>query len=285
MSEGSRALASRAYFALCLASGRMLRSARYSTVRIVHEDSQRLVRKHRRFYAPLLIWMSRLLVRILDGGVRVLPQRDWEQRERRIYQRLHGASIRVEADGTLVLPLLAGHTLAALLEDPELEESIRKRAMGHAATALAEFHRLGFTHADAMAENVLVDLAPRPCSGRPEPSSKGDAGVAHWFDFETIHNASRPLAWRRADDLRALLATCLLRTAPENRVETLEFILDAYADEEVTRVLATSFTSVWQRPLALHLLQARLSFQDFCEIGQLLREGSESRRRDARNAK
>jgi serine/threonine protein kinase len=257
--EGPRAVASRAYFALCLVSGRMLRSARYSTVRIVHQGSQRLVRKHRRFYAPLLIWMSGLLVRILDGGVRVLPQRDWEGRERGIYQRLHGASIRVDADGMLVLPLLAGHTLAALLEDPGLEPSIRKRAIEHAASALADFHRLGFTHGDAMAENVLVDL---------------EAGVAHWVDFETIHEASRPMAWRRADDLRALLVTCLVRTAPLKRVETLELIRDAYADEDVTRVLATSFTSVWQRSLTLHLLQAPLSFQGFCELGQLLREGS-----------
>ena len=255
MIEGLRALASRTYFALCLASGRMLRSARYSTVRIVYQDGQRLVRKHRRFYAPLLIWMSDLLVRILDAGVRVLPRRDWEQRERQIYQRLYGASIQVDVDGMLVLPLLAGVTLATLLEDPELEESIRKRAMEHAAIALADFHRLGFTHGDAMAENVLVDVA---------------AAVAHWFDFETIHEASRPRAWRRADDVRALLVTCLVRTAPEKCVETFEFILDAYADEEVTRVLATSFTSVWRRSLTLHLLQAPLSFQCFCELGQLL---------------
>jgi serine/threonine protein kinase len=269
--EGSRALAARAYFALCLASGRMLRSARYSTVQIVHEDSHRLVRKHRRFYAPLLIWMSGPLVRILDGGVRVLPQPDWEQRERQIYQRLYGASIRADAHGMLVMPVLAGHTLARLLEDPELEESRRKRAMEHAAIALADFHRLGFTHADAMAENVLVDLG---------------ASAAHWFDFETIHEPSRPLAWRRADDLRALLATCLVRTAPEKRHETLEFILDVYADEDVTLVLATSFTSVWRRALTLHLLQAPLSFQSFCELGELLRERSrESGRRDARSAK
>ena len=122
-----------------------------------------------------------------------------------------------------------------------------------------------------MAENVLVDL---------------EAGVARWFDFETIHEANRPLAWRRADDLRALLATCLLRTAPGKRAETLELILDAYADEDVTRVLATSFTSVWQRSLTLHLLQAPLSFQCFCELGRLLCEGSrEPGRRDARNAR
>jgi hypothetical protein len=119
-----------------------------------------------------------------------------------------------------------------------------------------------------MAENVLVDL---------------EAGAAYWFDFETIHDSSRSMAWRRADDLRALLVTCLVRTAPEKRVETLEFILDVYADEDVTRVLATSFTSVWRRSLTFHLLQARLSFQCFCDIGQWLREGSrESGPRDRR---
>ena len=248
-------LAARAYFALCRASGRLLRSARYSTVRIVHQDGQRLVRKQRRVYAPLLIWMSGLLVRVLDAGVRVLPQREWEQRERRIYMSLYGRSIEVDAGGVLVLPYLAGHTLATWLEDPGLAEPARKRAMELAAAGLAEFHRQGFTHADAMAENVLVDL---------------DAGVACWFDFETIHDARRPLAWRRADDVRALLVTCLLRTVPEKRGETLAFILDVYADPEVARVLATSFTSVWRRSLALHLLQAALSFQGFCEIGRML---------------
>ena len=154
---------------------------------------------------------------------------------------------------------LAGRTLATLLEDPELEESVRTKAIERAVVALAEFHRLGFTHGDAMAENVLVDL---------------EAGVAHWFDFETIHDSSRPMAWRRADDVRALLVTCLIRTVPEKRAETLEFILDVYADEDVTRVLATSFTSVWRRSLTFHLAQAGLSFQCFREIGRLLRERS-----------
>ena len=250
-------LAARAYFALCLASGRMLRSARYSTVQIVREDDQRLVRKHRRFYASLLIWMSRPLIRILNGGVQVLPQRDWEERERRIYSILHGASVRVDADGTLVLPLVSGRTLATLLEDPELEEPMRKRAMEHAAVALADFHRLGLTHGDAMAENVLVDLG---------------AGVAHWFDFETLHDASRPMAWRRADDVRALLMSCAIRTVPEQRAETLELILDVYADEEVTRVLAESFTTVWHRSLPLHLLQAAMSYRCFRDMGRMLRE-------------
>jgi len=249
-----RELAARAYFVLCLALGRLLRSTKYSTARIVHQDE---VQKRRLFYAPLLVWLGGPLLRILNTGVRVLPQREWEERERRIYERLRGASIRVD-DGVLILPLLAGRTLAALLEDPGIEESIRTRAIERAVVALADFHRLGLTHGDAMAENVLVDL---------------EAGVARWFDFETIHDPGRPMVWRRADDVRALLVTCLVRTVPEKRAETLEFILAGCADD-VTPVLAASFTSVWRRSLSFHLAQSGLSFQCFREIGSLMRERS-----------
>jgi hypothetical protein len=248
-----RELAERAYFVLCSTLGLLLRSARYSKARVISKD----VRKHRVFYAPLLIWMGDRLMRILDTGVRVLPQREWEERERQIYQRLRATSIQIDADGTLVLPRFEGKTLAVLLEDPTLDESLRAKAIELAVVALAEFHHLGFTHGDAMAENVLVDL---------------EAGVAHWFDFETIHDSSRPIAWRRADDLRALLVTCLVRTAPEKHAETLGLILDVFAEGGVTRVLATSFTSILQRPLMFHLAQARLSFQRYREIGRLVRQ-------------
>lgn len=252
-----RVVVEHAYFLLCLGFGRLLRSARYSKARIVCQDGEREVRKHRRFYAPLLVWLSGPLVRILDTGVRVLRQRDWQERERQIYRTLHGTSIRIAADGMLVLPYLAGKPLATLLENPGLEESVRKRAIELAVRALAGFHAQGFTHGDAMAENVLVDL---------------EAGVADWIDFETIHDSSRPMAWRRADDVRALLVTCLLRTVPEKLAETLNLILDVCPDEEVTRLLALSFTSVFRRPLPFHLGQAGLSFQYFREIAPLLRE-------------
>ncbi len=130
-------------------------------------------------------WVVRWL-RILDTGVRVLPQRDWEERERRIYRRLRGS---VDSDRCR----LARSSCLASLERRWRPcwriRSWRSRsgraAIELAVIALAEFHRLGFTHGDAMAENVLIDL---------------DAGVAHWFDFETIHDSSRPMAWRRADD-------------------------------------------------------------------------------------
>jgi len=251
-----RKLAERAYFFLCLWFGRLLRSARYSKARTVSQDAKREVRKHRRFYAPLMVWMSDPLVRILDTGVRVLPQRDWEERERRMYRALRDSAVRIDAGGVLILPFLPGTTLAALLDNPELTESVRKRAIELTVIALAEFHAKGFTHGDAMAENVLVDL---------------EAGVAHWIDFETVHDSHRPMAWRRADDVRALMVTCLLRTATQRVADILQLVLDVYPDEAVTRILAPSFTSVLRRPLSFHLGQAGLSFKNYQEIARLLR--------------
>lgn len=249
----------RAYFALCRALGRLLRSGRYSQARVVDRDGARQVRKRRSFYAPLLVWVGDPLMRILGTGVRVLPTREWEARERQLHDRLRDRAIRIDADGTLVLPYLAGDTLAALLEHPEREGGERQRAIELAVVALADFHRRGFTHGDATAENVIVDL-----------EADVEAGAAHWFDFETVHDPRRPIVWRRADDLRALLSTCWIRTIPERRAGLLQIVLDLYQDEDVTRVLATSFASVWRRPLTFHLAQAAMSFEDFREIARLL---------------
>ena len=250
-----RELAERTYFYLSLGLGRLLRAGTYSKVRVVDQDGELEVRKKRSFYAPVLVSLGDPIVRILDTGMTVLAQRDWEERERLIYERLYGTSIRIEADGTLVLPHLAGQTLASLLEDPALGNSARTKAIELAVTALADFHAKGFTHGDAMAENVMVDL---------------EEGVARWFDFETVHDSSRPLAWRRADDLRALLATSLLRVPPEELAETLQLVVDVYSDEGVAAIVATGFTSVLKRPLAFHLGQAGLSFQRYPEIARLL---------------
>ena len=217
------------------------------------------MRKQRVFHAPLLIGLGDPLMKLLDTGVRVLRQREWEERERALYLALHGRSVGIRARGTLILPRLHGQTLAALLADRDVEESVRDHGIELAVVALAKLHRLGFTHGDAMAENVMVDL---------------EAGVARWFDFETVHDQGRPTAWRRADDLRALLATCLLRTAPGKLAETLSRILDAYADEDVTRTVAEAFTPVRRRSLVFHLGQAGLSFRYFGEIARLLRERS-----------
>lgn len=269
----------RAYFSACLMFGRLLRAGRYSKTRIVRiaGSGECRVQKRRLFYAPFLICTGGGVMKLLDAGVRVLPRRDWEDRERQIYGSLYGTSVHAirrgrgndsdgsdatddsDASGTLILPWLSGETLASLLEDPTIAEPARNRMIERAVTALAEFHRLGWTHGDAMAENVMIDV---------------DAGVARWFDFETIHESTRPrpTGWQRADDVRALLATCLIRTGPERRAETLRLILDVYADDEVTRRLVECFATILQRPLTYHLAQAPLSIQAYRQIARFLSE-------------
>ena len=262
-----RELVERAYFAACGIAGRLLRASRYSRTSIVRRDGEWLVRKRRLFHAPLLIWLSGPLVRMLGTGVRVLPQRAWEERERELYRAVHETEIRIDDDGTLSLPCFPGITLADLLEDPDRDASARQQAIVLGAAALAQLHARGSTHGDAMAENVLVDL---------------DSGRSHWFDFETVHDSSRSTAWRRSDDVRAFLATSLLRTFPDEVAGTLALILNAYGDHEVTGMLAPSFASAFQRPLTFHLGQAPMSFALFREIHRLLEQDRQAGGRGAR---
>jgi hypothetical protein len=244
----------RACFLLCLALGWLLRCGRYSSVRIVDDAAGRRVAKHRRFYAPVVVWIGGQLMWLLDTGVRVLPQRAWQERERRLYWTLYGSAIRIDADGTLLLPWLAGESLATLLENRELAGSMRTTAIELAAVALADFHRGGFTHGDAMAENVMIDR---------------ESGIARWFDFETIHESGRTIVWQRADDVRALLFTCLRRQPPELHAATFQLIVEAYGDDEVASALAAGVRPVLRRSLAFHLAQAPLPFAQYRAIARL----------------
>lgn len=258
-----RAAADRVAYATYRALGRLLRAGTYADVRggtVAEPDGSHdvpEVHKERRFYAPLLVWLGGPLVRLLDTGVRVLPQREWENRERELYARLHGAAIRSAGSRTLRLPRLPGETLAALLEQAALDDAVRTRAIRLAVSALKDLHRHGFTHGDAMAENVLVDVA---------------ADAAHWFDFETVHDPGRPLEWRRADDMRALLSTCLLRTRDRDLAATLRLMLDSYADDRITRLVAAQFSARPHRTLIFHLGQAPLSHGAYRNIRRLLQE-------------
>ena len=127
--------------------------------------------------------------------------RIWQERERQLYRSLRGTSIRIEADGTLVLPCLAGESAGGLCwrSGNWTRPPAGRRSNGQSSLLPISIARVS-PAAVAMAENVMVDL---------------DTVRAHWFDFETTHDPSRPnsLRRRRADDVRALLATCLVGTS------------------------------------------------------------------------
>jgi len=98
-----------------------------------------------------------------------------------------------------------------------------------------------------MAGNVLVDL---------------ESGNAYRFGFETIHEPTRPIAWQRAADARALLAACLLRTSHEAYEETVQLILDASRVGSRVR-----FSSFLRRELTFRLAEAAISLRCVREVG------------------
>ena len=246
-------LVERTWFLSCQILGRVFRGSHYSRVEVVERDTVWAVRKRRVKLAPLLVWVAGGLYRMLSTGVRVLPQRAWEARERELYAALYQSEVVVEDDGTLVLPSLRGRILAQLLADPRVNGATRLRAVELAVLALAELHARGFTHADAMAENVMIDL---------------DAQVASWFDFENAHDPSRTTDWRRADDLRALLSSCLWHTSLDGRTEIMRHVLRTYGSSEVTRIVTKQLRPVTGRARAFHLGQAPMSYREFRELSQ-----------------
>jgi hypothetical protein len=251
MTSGARVVALRAWFALCRACGWILRSARYTEVEV--RDGAGVVRKRRVAVAPALVWLSGPLMRVLDAGVRVLPQQAWVDRERLMYGTLHGA--RVSLNGkTIELPRLPGRSLAVILEDSSVDQVVKRRAVALAVDSLASLHRAGHTHGDAMAENVLVEL---------------DGGAARWIDFETVHDERRPIEWRRADDVRALLATSVLRMR-DATAEVVRMVIDRYEDRAVLRLVVARVTPGFSPALVFHLGQAALSFDHYRELARQL---------------
>ncbi len=78
------------------------------------------------------------------------------------------------------------------------------------------------------------------------------------------------MTWRSADDGRALIATCVPRMSTSRIAETVNLILEAYGDKEVTRLAYGRFTTILQRPLAFHLGQAPLSLHHYRQIASQL---------------
>ena len=80
-----KVLAEWAWFGLCMALGRVFRASRYSRIRVVRQGDGCELRKSRAAFAPLLVWAGGLLFRIVKTGVRILPQAEWEERERLVH--------------------------------------------------------------------------------------------------------------------------------------------------------------------------------------------------------
>jgi hypothetical protein len=120
------------------------------------------------------VWLGGALSAILTTGMRVLSLREWEARERRIYGDLRYLSLPVTGNGCSSFHCSLGRRSRRGWR-PRAQQTDGIRAIELAVVGLAGLHRFGYTHGDAMAENVMIDLP---------------AGVAHWFDFETVQDAT-----------------------------------------------------------------------------------------------
>jgi hypothetical protein len=249
------ALASRGWFACSFLIGTALRSGRYASAEVIERNGTVVVRKERLRRAPILVWLVGVLYKLLDSGVRVLPQHEWEARERERYLSLYNLRVERNGDRVLILPRLPGVPLAQLLSERGVDSHSRSRALALATAALGAMHRTGTTHADAMASNVMIDL---------------DSNSAQWFDFENVHEDGRSPLWCRADDVRALLSSCLALTDASLHAEVTQVIVDSYGDDEIVRLAGRVFDSVLHRPLPFHLGQAPLAYRTYLGIGRAL---------------
>ena len=243
------------YYHVAMAIGAAMRNAKYSIVSVEDDGATIKVRKVRAWYAPALIAAHATLMKVLNAGVRVLPNRRWAAHEQYMFARLYNMQVRTGAAGVLVVPRIEGRTLSSLLADEEVADDNRMRALALAVASLAYLHQRGFTHGDAMADNVMVSLA---------------AGIARWFDFENMHDSKRSKTWRQADDLRALVDTVMVRCPVHLRGNALQVIIYGYPDVQVMRQMRSVNRSIWQRALPVHLGQAPLAFVDWHEVATMI---------------
>jgi len=205
----------------------------------------------RTWYAACLIPPGNWYLTWLSTGVSILPTRRWLDWECRMHAEL-SPLLAQRAGRRLVLPRIAGESLADILSSPTPDPLHKDRAVRLAAAALVRTHRhhvlwpdgvtRPFSHGDATARNVLCDVA---------------GGRATWIDFETLHDPRRTVAWRQADDLRALIWSAAESIGSGAYEALCTAILDSVSAAAVLHELARVAAS--GRPNVYHLAQGALS--------------------------
>ncbi len=232
---------------------------------VIYEQtsSGRFYRKARHWYGDQLIQASSLL----GMPFAILPQRDWFAREQDIHRQVYGEDVLVDANGYLVMPARPGQQLATFLDDPDHDQQTKFQALACVVGALWELHQLVviercgvyrlFSHADAIVANVTYDLA---------------TDTAWWFDFETIHPADRPLAWRRADDLRALAYSAAAHLPLPAAVHLAELVISAYSNQNALHELAGIAATLQHCPGIFHLGQTHIDYERSQVLHQSFRQ-------------
>lgn len=221
------------------------------------------VAKRRRWFAPAVIAFGGAYTRLMRLPIRVLPERAWIARERRLYRALYGEQVEAARGGWLIVRH-HGTALSALLVQRERSAEARRAWLCAAMRELRRVHGIRvpvrgheepFSHGDAGARNIA--FCPR--TGRP-----------HWFDFEIAHDHRLDPRARQADDIRALLFSALSLLPPGECDEAARAALAAYDDAGVRAALASRIAAGSLRTDTYHLAQLRISLRRHNELCALV---------------
>ena len=220
------------------------------------------VRKKRKRFANLKIFLGNLYAHLMREPIRVLFTRQWQAREQQIHRVLYDVEVTLDAQGWLQIPW-HGTALSSLLQDPFRSAQDRLQAIQTTARELHRIHQLVlpdakgepkmFSHADAGARNVAL-------------SESLDRAV--WFDFELVHAASMTLAERQADDLRAFLYSTLACLPDSEQAQALQLILACEFDPTVIETLKNLIQNDLLRCNTFHLAQIQLPLAVHAKINR-----------------
>ncbi|MBI3926430.1 MAG: hypothetical protein HY319_12890 [Armatimonadetes bacterium] len=238
------------YYVAVVASGRL--AATIKLGKVWRRDGG--FGKKRRFYAPLVVTLANIYLRLTGAGLRLLTNREWLSWEQEVWRR-SGRDARVSG-AELLMPEIPGVPLSSILASG----ASRNQKATAIATSLRELHRLhhelGLTHSDAATHNVHYE----PLEVR-----------AWWFDYESRHEGKSP-GWRRAQDVAAFLSSAAAKTGPD--LEILEAVVPEAYPEPAILGQALDMLNDWRsHPVLLQLIQAPWSCARLAAL-QRLRERS-----------
>ena len=234
------------------AVGLLLRHVKTCRTRPHRKEGKAKFTRARPWYGACLIPPANWYLRWLSTGVSILPTRQWLDWECRLHAELSGLIAHRAGRRHLLLPQIEGEVLAAILSSPAKDVQHKDRALRLAAAALVQAHQHSvlcpdgafrpFSHGDATARNVICEVG---------------GGRATWIDFETIHDPRHTVAWRQADDLRALIWSAAETTGADAYGAICHAILDSVSDAAILSELGRVAASGW--PNVYHFAQGSLS--------------------------
>ena len=116
---------------------RIIWSIRFNRISADDQIHPAVILKRRSALGRLSAWKGLNRRRAPLPRIHVLPDRAWAEREQFMYRKLHGLTVECDASGTLHLPRLPGHTLAAVLQEilalVRIDFGRRRGALGRAA--------------------------------------------------------------------------------------------------------------------------------------------------------